>query len=92
MGRRGSVFFALCLALGLASVSGQYPLKDGKCPNFNECRDPVEFTAEKIYNLWHTKYSISFFFQESMKCSHLNFLPTSEPTKAKFEKTEYDNS
>lgn len=88
MGSRGSVIFALCLAV----VSGQFPLKDGKCPNFSECGDPVEATVAKISNIWYQKYSIDYFFQENKKCTHLNFVATSEPNMVTFEKTEYDNS
>lgn len=83
--------FLIIVVVCFQSISAQFPLTNGTCSNFNECRDPnVEITKEKIAGIWFIHSEIPFFSWESKKCSYYNYTALPEPNALEVQITEFD--
>lgn len=83
----------LLIAFCFAIASAQFPIKDGKCPDFNKCRDPnIILTNKKVTGTWYVAANIPYFWSAKKKCTFFNYKALSEPNTLGLKITEFDAS
>lgn len=83
------VFFIIALFVTVATA--QYPIKNGTCPDFSTCRDPVTYNNEKIAGIWYVTASIPYFWNVGKKCTYKNYTALAAPNSVHSKTVEYDN-